>query len=339
MSLRLIQIFAHERVSDRIAEVIKEYEPINTWRDRLSEGRCLVNALMATERTEELLDTLERDFAATEDFRVILLPVEAAIPRPKPPEKEPAKAAQKAAGKKPVRRVSREELYADIAAAVRPSWTFIIFVILSAVVASIGLLRDNVAVVIGAMVIAPLLGPNVGLALATTLADADLGRRALKTLGLGLLTVLLSTALIGCFVSLGSELPREMVSRTVVNYSDIILALAAGAAACLSFTKGLPGALIGVMVAVALLPPAATLGMLLGAGSWQSAFGAMLLLFTNLICINLAGVLTFLLQGVRPRNWWEANKAKRATRIALVLWSVLLLILWFLIYLAHQSAA
>jgi uncharacterized hydrophobic protein (TIGR00341 family) len=119
----------------------------------------------------------------------------------------------------------------------------------------------------------------------------------------------------------------EIFSRTEVGLSDIVLALASGAAGALAFTSGLSAALIGVMVAVALLPPLVTLGLLVGAGEFRMALGAMLLFLTNIICVNLAGVATFLFQGIRPLSWWEAAKAKKATYYAIVLWAFLLTVL------------
>jgi uncharacterized membrane protein len=91
------------------------------------------------------------------------------------------------------------------------------------------------------------------------------------------------------------------------------------------------------MVAVALLPPLVTLGMLLGAGYWHQAFGAFLLLATNLICINLSGVTTFLIQGVGPLSWWETGKAKRATRNAILIWTSLLALLVLFIVLSGSQ--
>lgn len=103
-----------------------------------------------------------------------------------------------------------------------------------------------------------------------------------------------------------------------------MLALAAGSAAALSMSTGVSSAIIGVMVAVALLPPLVVLGMLLGSGHWELAVGAVLLVLANLICINLAGVMTFLVQGIRPRRVWKDDRAKRASQIAIVLWTLLL---------------
>jgi len=100
----------------------------------------------------------------------------------------------------------------------------------------------------------------------------------------------------------------------------------------LAFTRGVPATIVGVMVAVALLPPLAAFGLLIGAGYLSLAFGAMILTLTNLICINLAGIITFLIQGVRPRTWWEAEKAKKASRTAIAIWFVLLVILAIVIW-------
>jgi uncharacterized membrane protein len=122
-----------------------------------------------------------------------------------------------------------------------------------------------------------------------------------------------------------------------VGLGDVAVGLAAGSAAALSLTTGLLSALIGVMVAVALLPPLVTLGMLLGAGRWQLALGALLLLLVNLICINLAGVVTFLARGIRPLTWWEEKKAKKATRMAISIWTILLLALVAVILLSQRG--
>lgn len=117
-----------------------------------------------------------------------------------------------------------------------------------------------------------------------------------------------------------------------MNLEHIVIALAAGSAGVLAFTRGVPATIVGVMVAVALLPPLVDVGLLLGAGYMQLAVGAAILTVTNLICINLAGVLTFLVQGVRPRSWWEEKKAKKATRIAIAVWLALLVIFAVIIW-------
>lgn len=107
----------------------------------------------------------------------------------------------------------------------------------------------------------------------------------------------------------------------------MILALASGEAAVLSLTTGLSATLVGVMVAVALLPPTATLGLMLASGQPQLAFGAALLLAVNIVCVLLSAMTVFLLKGVKPRTWLERSKARQSLAISISLWATLLLIL------------
>jgi uncharacterized membrane protein len=95
--------------------------------------------------------------------------------------------------------------------------------------------------------------------------------------------------------------------------------------------------LIGVMVAVALLPPLVTSGLLLGGGQPALAMGALSLFMVNLICVNLAGVMTFLVQGIRPATWWEKDRAAKAVRVAVGLWMALLAALVGLILLLRKG--
>ena len=89
------------------------------------------------------------------------------------------------------------------------------------------------------------------------------------------------------------------------------------------------------MVAVALLPPLVATGLLLGTGDLPAAGNAALLTLTNVVCVNLAGVLTFLVQGVRPRRWVEVEQARASTRIAVALWVLTLAVLAAAIWLAR----
>jgi len=125
---------------------------------------------------------------------------------------------------------------------------------------------------------------------------------------------------------------HEIQTRTIVSYADIILALASGIAGALAFTSGLPSALIGVIVAVALIPPLVVFGLLLGSGFITQSLGAFLLLVINMICVNIAGVFTFLVKGLQPINWWEGPKAQKATRYAIFIWTALLFLLIYLLF-------
>jgi uncharacterized hydrophobic protein (TIGR00341 family) len=335
----LIEIFLPNDPGSHFETMMKDHRVLGLWKDKLADEHVLIRMLVPVEETGKMLDLLEKRFSSVDGFRSVLLPVEATIPRPKPAQeesKDPAKTSQKKTEKaKPVK-ISREELYSDIEETTRTSWVFVAMVVLSSIVAAVGILRDNVAIIIGAMVIAPLLGPNVALSLATTLGDVELARRSIRANGVGIFTAFVFAALVGMLLNVDPSSP-EIALRTYVGVGDIVLALAAGGAGTLAFTAGASSAVIGVMVAVALLPPLVTFGLLFGARLWYDALGAMLLFLVNIICINLAGVVSFLVQGIRPINWWEADRAKKATRNAIAVWSVLLLLLVIMIVVSQKT--
>jgi uncharacterized hydrophobic protein (TIGR00341 family) len=334
MPQRAIKIILPENYGKQALKLLESQKNLIFWLEESSGGNFVASALTDSGRSETIMDLFEKRFSSVKGFKLILFPVEASIPRADTDDEHvstPVNGKTKT-DQKTAFRISREELYSDIVDSTKLSNIFVLMTTLSTVVVAIGLLKNNVAVIIGAMVIAPFLGPNVALSLSTNLADDKLGLNALKTLLSGILIVLLLSACMGYFFDTDLTIP-EIATRTQANLSDIILALASGCAGVLAFTTGASSAVIGVMVAVALLPPLAVCGLLLGSGQFSEAIGAFLLFITNIICINLAGVITFLVQGVSPRDWWEADKAKKATRKAMTLWSIILAALAVIIFL------
>lgn len=274
MALRLLEIILPEANGAQARKLLEEQSVMGLWQDHVSDTLLLLRVLTSAEMTENVMDALEKRFSGVDEFRLILLPVEACVPRPPPePDKTGADSLDTRNGKsQSALRISREELYAEVTDGAKTTHVFIAMVVLSSIVAAIGLMRDNVAVLIGAMVIAPLLGPHVALALATTLGDSALGKNALKTSLIGIFIAMVISIAAGMVLPFNPETP-EILSRTQVALSDIALALASGAAGSLAFTTGVSAVLIGVMVAVALLPPLVTFGLLIGAGHLGMSLG------------------------------------------------------------------
>ena len=338
MSLRLMQIVIPVDESDAVSAVLKDRPIVGIWRDAREKVQTIVHVLIDAKQAEPIMDELEHRFSGDEGFHVILLPIEAAVPRLPEPDEEERVALTEEEQKKIRLRVSREELYHEVTEGLGHPVLFTAMTILSAIVAAAGLLRNDLAVIIGAMVIAPLLAPNVALALATALGDVNLLRRALVRNLVGISLAGGIAILAGVILAVSPHVPA-IASRTQVGVGDLILALTAGCAGTLAFTTGLPAALIGVMVAVALMPPLVVCGMLLGAGKYQLAGGAALLTFANVVCVNLAGVATFLQQGVGPRTWWEKENARKGTFRAIILWVLLLAMLAVVLYLSKDNLA
>ena len=338
MALRLIEMVLQEKDGEEVRELLKDQKVLEHRQVRLTDGEVLVRILLDVEQNEAVLDLLENKYAGEDGNRVVILPVEATLPRAEPePEPEPdAIPGQATPDEKPPERISREELYEDIKDAARCTRVYLTMSVLSTIVATVGLQHNNVAVIIGAMVIAPLLGPNMALALGTTLGDLPLLRRSVTTVLAGVAASMAFSVIIGMLVYVDPALP-EVASRTRVGIGDIALALASGSAGAIAFTTGVSAALIGVMVAVALLPPLVTFGLMIGGGLPVLAMGALSLFMVNLICVNLAGVTTFLVQGIHPASWWEKERAAKATRIAIGLWVALLAVLVGLIMLLRKG--
>jgi len=323
VALRVIEIYRPDNGAS-LEFPTDTYDVLGHWTYTVEEERRVDRVLLEVEETEAFLDWV--DEAVREEYRVVLQAVEATVPPPEVEEEETADPEDEQQEEVSVGRVGRAELYEYARDAADLSPTFIALVVLSTLVAAGGMLRDQTAVVIGAMMIAPLLGPSLVLALSTTLGDLPLLSQSLRAnvVGGGL-ALLLS---VGMGVLLPVDLSvNELALRTVIGLPDVVLAAAAGAAGVLSVTRDQATGLVGVMVAVALLPPVVAFGLLLGAGHLGPALQAGLLTGTNIVALNLAAVCTFLALGVRPRDWHDLEQARTSIRVALALWGVALLLL------------
>jgi uncharacterized hydrophobic protein (TIGR00271 family) len=198
---------------------------------------------------------------------------------------------------------SREQ-YASLFGALRDetrlSWTFVILLTLSTVLATLGLFINSASVIIGAMLLAPLMQPIVGLSMGVLRRDMGLLSSGARAIGVGVGLVLLSAMTIAWLTPI-HELGSEMAARLSPTILDLLVAIASGVAA--AYAKNNPkisGSLVGVAIAVALVPPLAVSGIGIGWGSFAMFSNAMLLFLTNLVGIVLAGSLTFFVQGFSP---------------------------------------
>ncbi len=336
MEIRIIEIIASDTSETRIHEIIEQHKTLDIWSRPLADGRRQIQVLLETRATESLMDDLETFHANEPGFRLLLRQVEATIPAIKAEETDNKEESENEATPPPKDRISRQELYNDVAGGAKDTDYFYLNVLLATIVAAIGLVRSDTAIIIAAMVIAPLLGPNMALALATTLGDRELAKAALWTNGKGLALTILASLVISLILYSAHEsvvTSEAILSRTNMGFVDVILALAAGAAGALAYTHSVSGNLVGVMVAVALLPPILCSVLLFTHGQPVLAGKAFVLFVTNVAGANLAAVSVFLLSGIRPRTWWEADRAKRAARRAIIAWVGLILILLSLLFL------
>ena len=213
----------------------------------------------------------------------------------------------------------RQRVMAELGIKRQEHWAyrFTVMITLSVIVAVMGLSADSAAVVIGAMLLAPLMQPVLATAACIAMALFRKSLRSFAVVALATLwAIVLSYVLAALFVN--GELPNEVTSRTAPDIRDLVVALAAGTAgAYATVRKDASASLPGVAVAVALVPPLGAVGISLEAGNATFAWGAMLLYTTNLFAIVLAGVVVFVVTGfVPPRRL--ANTFRRTAVVAAV---------------------
>ena len=177
-----------------------------------------------------------------------------------------------------------------------PSFNFHFMLGLSAIISTLGLLANSVAIIIGAMIIAPLMGPIIGMAFAIAMGNRKLLRRSILTLFKGIILTVATSWLAASIIGL-ETVDSEILSRTNPTLIDFGIAMAAGLAGAFTQTRrSIADAIPGVAIAVALVPPLSVIGIGLALGEQTIALGASLLFLTNLICIIFFGSLVFLFQ-------------------------------------------
>ncbi len=201
---------------------------------------------------------------------------------------------------------------AEVSAAIRKGATlqadFYVMIALSTIIAALGLLLNSPAVIIGAMLVAPLMSAIIGMALGIVHGDQSLLLKSARTSLAGVLIAVAIGLVIGWIVPNAST-TLEIMARTQPGLLDLGVALAAGAAGAYALCrKEVAASLAGVAIAVALVPPLATVGVTLALQQWQLAAGASLLFTTNLVAIAAAGAIVFLLLGFAPP---ETHKQRR----------------------------
>jgi uncharacterized hydrophobic protein (TIGR00341 family) len=284
-----IEVIAPPSNEDAITRIAKQHDASDYWISSSSDKQIAIKILVDKAKSQKILDQLQKLMKGKSNFRVLASSLEIALPY------EKNKTSNSNAT------ISREALLSQLKTQGKLDSHYMMLVFLSTIVAAIGLIENNVAVIIGAMVIAPLLGPNLALSLSTTLGQVNGILNALRTLTVGILFALSISIVLSLFYP-NLVLTPELLTRTTVGLDGLALALASGAAAALSITTGVSSVLVGVMVAVALLPPTVTLGICLGIGAYPEAKGAALLLIANIASVNLTAQLTMRLKGIKPRE-------------------------------------
>lgn len=221
--------------------------------------------------------------------------------------------------------VEQDSMRSHGESAAEPTLDYVAMTAVSGIIASFGLLLDSAAVIIGAMLVAPLMNPLQAFGIGVVAGRATVAMRALWTIALGSVLVFAVAAVSGLLVGVAAP-TAEMASRGSPSLLDAAVALAAGVAgAYATARKDIPAALAGVAIAAALVPPICAAGLALAAGRYGLAGGASLLFLVNIVCIAVVSAVVFQWLGLRPRDRTRTERGQKALAVGTVATLVVLL--------------
>lgn len=316
-----IEIVIPSEQESQVKKIFEDVHVLDLDYFRSSGSKTRFNVVIQAEQTEEVLDIIQSNFAHTDGFKIVLTPVDYF---PRPPEEKKRRFPSIFDIRK--ERVSREEIYSSIVEMTSLNSVYLWMAVLSSLIAAIGVLNNNVAIIIASMIIAPLLGPAIGLTYGIVMGDLSLARSALKTGVVGVLIGFSIAFVLGMFLTVDLTIPA-VITRTNVGQGGFVLALASGFAGALAVSSRQSSTLVGVMISISLMPPLVTFGLLLGAGDFFLAWGALLIFLVNLAAIYFAALLTFYRAGLAPLEPEKAQVAKTMAKRGLAVFFIFLVVL------------
>ena len=316
--MRLVQVMVPAGKRDAVLSVLDDRGIDYVLSDETSgrEYTAVVSFPLPTSAVEPVLDELRDGAGIDRDAYTVVLNAETVVSQKyEQLEKEWEEGEEG-------ERIARDELIAR-ASDLAPDWVpFLVMTFLSALVATAGLLLDSAAVVVGSMVIAPLIGPAMATSVGSVVDDRELFVRGVKLQAVGALIAVGGAALFAATLRYSNIIPLgsmevlaidEVRERLSPGVPSLVVALAAGVAGALSLSSGVSSALVGVMIAAALVPPTADVGIGVAWGEPGAVFGSAVLVAVNFLSINFAALAVFLYKGYGPEQWFKSEAARRET--------------------------
>jgi uncharacterized hydrophobic protein (TIGR00271 family) len=226
-----------------------------------------------------------------------ILNLETTIPRLDMTEQE----GERKGKERIVERVSVEEIEKDIIDNSYPTFNYFLFIALSAIIAGIGLLINSAIILIASMILSPLMGPILGLSFSIVTKNNEVLKKSLISQSMGLLMAISAgvlLALFGRFIINISHPTIEMEIRSFPNIFDLFIAICAGIAVGFTVTGQKKSSIVGIAIALSLMPPAANVGLALVYLDWSLSIGSLILLISNILIINFCTLLVFKLKKI-----------------------------------------
>lgn len=235
-------------------------------------------------------------------------------------------------------KVKKKKLIEEYDSIIDPNVRFnknlLFMIVIAAGVASVGLFANNASLVIGAMLISPLLGPISAFSFNTAVGKTEKMYKSLISGSILLVSVILTGALLTFIGAQFMELPltNEILSRTEISPVFLGVAIALGFAGGIAMSTNIPGILVGVAIAAALVPPATVAGIGIALWDFEIFSSALTLTAANIIGLVLGMMIVFFIGGVSPRKFYEKEKAQRHMIITISVFTGLSILLGFLLF-------
>jgi len=324
--MRLVQVLIPEGARSAVLDALDEQGIDYAVFEEVGRGdfEAMVQFPIPPSGVEPVMDKLI-EAGIREDAYTIILPTETVV----------SQRLSALVERFPGLRISRAELYARAQDLAPANSTFFAFLLLSTIIATTGLLLDSAATIIGAMVVAPLMGPAVSASVGTILDDPGMTRRGIRLQVSGLVAAIATAAVMGWLLQQTVLIPPgldiwtipQIAERTSPNFLSLFLALGSGIAGSLSIMRGSGSTLVGVAIAVALVPPAATSGLGIAFGLPGVAIAGAVLVVVNLLAINVSALTLFWVAGFKPLDAgaFEEVRASLVSRIVVIAVAIALL--------------
>ena len=300
--MRLIHLRVPAELLEAVTGVLEDRDIsyVRTDEQSTDDDGALFQFPLPPEAVEEVFQELEDAGLDTEDYAVIA-------------RAETAGHQQSVAAQRHEDRISHEELRSRAVGLNPGIVTYYLMTVLSAVVATAGLLLNSPAIVVGSMVIAPQVGSALTASVGTTLNDRNLVTTGLRDQAFGLLVAIAGAAAFGLVVRYSGLVPvvlrvstvQQISQRISPGFLSMAVGVSAGAAGAVGLATALPVSLVGVMIAAALIPAAAAVGVGIAWGIPAVALGAGILLLVNVAAVNLVAVVVLWGLGFRPDTWTD----------------------------------
>ena len=330
--MRLVQVTIPAGKRETILETLDDLDVDYVVTDETSKRDVTAVAYfpLPTEAVEEVLGEL-RDAGLEEEAYTVVLDAQTVVSR----RFDRFKERYEEESEEDSSRIAREELKATVVDLVPSLNTFLVMSTISAIVATAGILLDSPAIVVGSMVIAPLIGPAMATSVGSVVADRDMFVKGVKLQVIGFGLAIAAAAIFAILARMIHLVPPgldvltidQVTGRLSPDFLSLAVALGAGVAGALSLSTGVSTALVGVMIAAALIPPTAVIGI--GIAWWlpQAVLGSSVLVLVNVLSINLAALVVLWYEGYRPEDWFrlEAARVDTLKRVAVLVAAIAVL--------------